>query len=111
MLEAAGVEIPAIGDLAPGESKTVTAQYTVTEADMKLDAICNTAVATDGETTSEPDTATVKVYHPKPAPPTMLPNTGSGAAQGESAGLWMYAATGAAILAAGAFGLRNRDTI
>ncbi len=115
MLDKAGVEIPAIGDLKPGETKTVTARYTVTEADMKLDAICNTAVATDGETTSEPDTATVKVVHPKPAPkpapapaPTKLPNTGSGTDASGQDGLWMIAATGAAILAAGALGLRKR---
>ncbi len=113
MLDKAGVEIPAIGDLKPGETRTVTAKYTVTEADMKLDAICNTAVATDGETTSEPDTATVKVVHPKPAPkpapaPTKLPNTGSGTDTSGQDGLWMIAATGAAILAAGALGLRKR---
>jgi uncharacterized repeat protein (TIGR01451 family) len=121
MLDAAGVEIPAIGTLAPGESKLVTATYTVTDDDMKLKKIRNTAYATDGEIESEPDTATVKVYHPKPkpeptpvptepakpAPVTQLPSTGSGT--GSQIGLWMYAATGAAILAAGALGLRARE--
>jgi len=121
MLEAAGVEIPVVGTLAPGETKVVKATYTVTEADLKLHKITNVAVATDGESVSNEDTATVKVYHPKPKPapaseqpkPTpaavnALPSTGTGDGA-EGTGLWMIAVATALAFVSGGIAIRRNE--
>ncbi|MBR6033177.1 MAG: DUF11 domain-containing protein, partial [Clostridia bacterium] len=52
----AGEEIDTIASLAPGEEKTYTVNYTVTQEDVdKGEPIKNTAVATDGKTTDDDD--------------------------------------------------------
>src|SRR5690606_5096443 len=80
---AAGVTIPAAGDLAPGESASVSATYVVTEVDVAAGKIYNVATATGqgpcppdvaGEScpvTSPPDDATVTTEKPvTPEEPT-----------------------------------------
>jgi uncharacterized repeat protein (TIGR01451 family) len=68
MLADTGITVPAIGTLAPGASKTVSATYTVTAADVAAGEVYNAATATDGETTSPPDEVTVTVEQPQPQP-------------------------------------------
>ncbi|HVL22693.1 MAG TPA: hypothetical protein VM450_01330 [Thermomicrobiales bacterium] len=53
MLSGAGVAIPAIGDLAPGESRTVEAPWTVGAADVEAGSIMNEAVATGKDHSGE----------------------------------------------------------
>lgn len=57
----ATVSCPALpaGGLAPGASLTCTASYTVTQLDLNLGSVTNTATATDGTTTSTPDSVTI----------------------------------------------------
>ena len=50
---------PATTGLAPGESLTCTASYTVTQADLDAGKIVNVASASNGVVTSPPDTVTV----------------------------------------------------
>jgi uncharacterized repeat protein (TIGR01451 family) len=47
------------GTLDPGDSETCTASHTVTQADLDAGSITNTATASDGSTTSPPDSVTV----------------------------------------------------
>ena len=58
LVEAAkGQVLDTIVSLAPGEDKTYTVEYTVTQEDIdKGEPIINTAIATDGTTTGEDDT-------------------------------------------------------
>src|SRR5690606_40125314 len=78
MLANAGIEIPSIGDLAPGESATVTAAYVVTQADVDAGKIVNVATVKgtgpEGEIVSPPDEVTVVIAQPDaPAPQPTTP--------------------------------------
>ncbi|MBT2752320.1 hypothetical protein J7J50_14275, partial [Lysobacter sp. ISL-50] len=55
------VTCPALpaGGLAPTQTLTCTANYTVTQADLNAGTLTNIASATDGTTTSPTDTVTI----------------------------------------------------
>jgi large repetitive protein len=57
----ATVNCPALpaGGLAPAASITCTASYSVTQADLNLGSVTNTATASDGTSTSPPDSVTI----------------------------------------------------
>ncbi len=57
----ATVSCPALpaGGLAPGASLTCTASYPVTQVDLNQGSVTNTATATDGTSTSAPDSVTI----------------------------------------------------
>jgi uncharacterized repeat protein (TIGR01451 family) len=57
----ATVSCPAlpVNGLAPGASLTCTASYSVTQIDLNQGSVTNTATASDGTTTSAPDTVTI----------------------------------------------------
>jgi uncharacterized repeat protein (TIGR01451 family) len=55
-----------VATLAPGASTTFTASYTISQADLDAGSVTNTAYASDGTTSSDPDSETVNAV-PMPA--------------------------------------------
>ena len=69
-LDATAVCNPAQGSgLAPGAVMTCTGQHTVTESDLSLSALVNTATATSSETAPVIDTFTIPISVTPPPPP------------------------------------------